>query len=159
MRNAEVLERCPLNAGILSNTIRRRNLDGSVPSGFRPPVTGIEEKKPHQREVEAIMAFGRKWLKPLALGLAALLISSAVASAETVLRRGNGAEPETLDPHKSTGVTENVIENDLFEGLVTFSPDGEGRARRRRDPGTSATTARSTPSICATTPSGRTAMR
>ncbi len=71
------------------------------------------------------MAFGRKWLKPLALGLAALLISSAVASAETVLRRGNGAEPETLDPHKSTGVTENVIENDLFEGLVTFSPDGK----------------------------------
>ncbi|MFZ5792203.1 MAG: peptide ABC transporter substrate-binding protein [Pseudomonadota bacterium] len=60
-----------------------------------------------------------------ALALAALLAGTAVAQAETVLRRGNGAEPETLDPHKSTGVTENVIENDLFEGLVTLSADGK----------------------------------
>ncbi|WP_225889849.1 peptide ABC transporter substrate-binding protein [Indioceanicola profundi] len=41
-----------------------------------------------------------------------------------VLRRGNGAEPETLDPHKSTGVPESWIQYDLFEGLMV--PDGKG---------------------------------
>ncbi|MGD9744179.1 MAG: peptide ABC transporter substrate-binding protein [Dongiaceae bacterium] len=70
------------------------------------------------------MTVGRTWLRPLALGLAALLLSATAVPAEMVLHRGNGTEPETLDPHKSTGVTENAIENDLFEGLVTFSADG-----------------------------------
>ena len=40
------------------------------------------------------------------------------------LHRGNGAEPETLDIHKSTGVPEAVILRDLFEGLVTEAADG-----------------------------------
>ncbi|MFM2042010.1 MAG: hypothetical protein RLY86_586 [Pseudomonadota bacterium] len=54
----------------------------------------------------------------------------AAAQAQTdpadgiVLRRGNGAEPETLDPHKSTGVPESYIQYDLFEGLMV--PDGKG---------------------------------
>ena len=46
-------------------------------------------------------------------------------AAEQVLHRGNGAEPETLDPAKSTGVTESNIQYEIFEGLTTYSPDGE----------------------------------
>lgn len=52
------------------------------------------------------------------LGLAGL------AQAETVLHRGNGAEPETLDIHKMTGVPEAHIAKDLFEGLVAEAADG-----------------------------------
>ncbi len=55
----------------------------------------------------------------------ALILGTAVAAnAETVLHRGNGAEPETLDLHKSTGVPEANIIYDLHEGLVVFSADG-----------------------------------
>ncbi|MEE9326593.1 MAG: peptide ABC transporter substrate-binding protein [Cocleimonas sp.] len=53
-----------------------------------------------------------------------LLIIGFTAQAEMVLHRGNGAEPETLDIHKSTGVPESVIQRDLFEGLVSEAADG-----------------------------------
>ncbi|MDX1497274.1 MAG: peptide ABC transporter substrate-binding protein, partial [Salinisphaeraceae bacterium] len=42
----------------------------------------------------------------------------------TVLRRGNGAEPETLDPHRAQSVTSSNILRDLYEGLVGEAPDG-----------------------------------
>ncbi len=44
---------------------------------------------------------------------------------EQVLHRGNGAEPETLDPAKSTGVTESNIQYELLEGLTTYAASGE----------------------------------
>lgn len=69
------------------------------------------------------MAFAR--LRAMALGAALVAGSAFAAQAEQVLHRGNGTEPETLDPHRSTGVTENVIENDLYEGLVTLTADGQ----------------------------------
>ena len=59
-----------------------------------------------------------------ALTAATLFAASAVAQAEMVLHRGNGAEPETMDPQKSTGVTEANIQYELFEGLTSYSPDG-----------------------------------
>jgi oligopeptide transport system substrate-binding protein len=46
-------------------------------------------------------------------------------AAEQVVRRGNGEEPETLDPHRAVGVPSSHILRDLFEGLTTESPDGE----------------------------------
>ena len=46
-------------------------------------------------------------------------------AAEQVLHRGNGAEPETMDPQKSTGVTEANIQYEMFEGLTTYTPDGQ----------------------------------
>ena len=49
----------------------------------------------------------------------------AAPAAEQVLHRGNGAEPETMDPQKSTGVTEANIQYEIFEGLTTYSPDGQ----------------------------------
>ncbi|MCG6871487.1 MAG: peptide ABC transporter substrate-binding protein [Gammaproteobacteria bacterium] len=44
---------------------------------------------------------------------------------DQVLRRGNGAEPQTLDPHKAEGVPSSRILRDLFEGLVSEAPNGD----------------------------------
>lgn len=41
-----------------------------------------------------------------------------------VLHRGNGEEPQTLDPHLAEGVPTYNILRDLFEGLTTIAPDG-----------------------------------
>ncbi|TFG87419.1 MAG: peptide ABC transporter substrate-binding protein [Chromatiales bacterium] len=41
-----------------------------------------------------------------------------------VLHAANGAEPETLDPHRATGVTAANVQRDLYEGLVTEAADG-----------------------------------
>jgi oligopeptide transport system substrate-binding protein len=41
-----------------------------------------------------------------------------------VLHRGNGAEPQSLDPHKSEGVPESNLQRDLYEGLTIDGPDG-----------------------------------
>ena len=45
-------------------------------------------------------------------------------AAEQILRKGNGTEPESLDPHRAEGVTSSNTLRDLFEGLVTEAPDG-----------------------------------
>jgi oligopeptide transport system substrate-binding protein len=41
-----------------------------------------------------------------------------------VLHRGNGAEPQSLDPHKSEGVPESNLQRDIYEGLTNDSPEG-----------------------------------
>ena len=41
---------------------------------------------------------------------------------EQILYIGNGTEPEGLDPHIVTGVTEHNIISALFEGLVSEDP-------------------------------------
>ena len=41
------------------------------------------------------------------------------------LFRGNGAEPDTLDPHKASGNWENNIIGDMFIGLMTDGPNAE----------------------------------
>lgn len=41
-----------------------------------------------------------------------------------VLHRGNGEEPQTLDPHLAEGVPTANILRDLFEGLATTAPGG-----------------------------------
>jgi oligopeptide transport system substrate-binding protein len=46
------------------------------------------------------------------------------ATGELVLRKGNGAEPQTLDPHRAQGVPEANILRDLYEGLVSEAPNG-----------------------------------
>jgi oligopeptide transport system substrate-binding protein len=42
-----------------------------------------------------------------------------------LLRRGNGAEPESLDPHKAQSTTSSNILRDLYEGLVSEAPNGD----------------------------------
>ena len=59
------------------------------------------------------------------LGLASAASITGPAAAETVFHRGNGAEPESLDPHKLTGVPEANILYDLSEGLLVLSPTAE----------------------------------
>ncbi|MCJ7814430.1 MAG: peptide ABC transporter substrate-binding protein, partial [Xanthomonadales bacterium] len=49
----------------------------------------------------------------------------AVLAQEQILRRGNGEEPETLDPHHALGVPASHILRDLFEGLTAESADGD----------------------------------
>ena len=55
------------------------------------------------------------------LALVVLLLGMAfqVLGAGQVLRRGNGADPQTLDPGRAQGVPESNVLRDLFEGLVT----------------------------------------
>jgi oligopeptide transport system substrate-binding protein len=48
----------------------------------------------------------------------------ASVNAEYILKRGNGTEPDSLDPHKATGTWENNIIGDIFLGLVTESAIG-----------------------------------
>ena len=48
----------------------------------------------------------------------------AQLAGEQVLHRGNGAEVQTLDPHKAEGVPSSNILRDLYEGLTIEAPDG-----------------------------------
>jgi oligopeptide transport system substrate-binding protein len=52
------------------------------------------------------------------------VLSAVAATAQTALERGNGAEPETLDPQHATTAAEANILRDLYEGLVTFDAAG-----------------------------------
>lgn len=47
-----------------------------------------------------------------------------VLAESQVVHRGNGDEPQTLDPHLAEGVPSANILRDLFEGLTTTAPDG-----------------------------------
>lgn len=68
----------------------------------------------------------------LRMGLLAilLLLSAPVwateqLAAQQILHKGNGAEPQTLDPHKAEGVPSANIQRDLYEGLVSAAPNGD----------------------------------
>lgn len=82
--------------------------------------------------------FPRTWRAALGLPVLALLVacggsedsggSGGLSRVEQgnrdgVLHFGNGIEPEGLDPHIVTGVSENKIVSALFEGLVSKSPE------------------------------------
>ena len=59
---------------------------------------------------------------------------SVPAFAEVVYNRGNSADPESLDPHKTSTVYEAHILRDLFEGLVMQdAKDARPDSRRRRE--------------------------
>ena len=63
--------------------------------------------------------------KPLIILLtAALGIAAQAANAESVLRRGNGSEPHSIDPQTAQGVPESNILRDLFEGLIGEDASG-----------------------------------
>ena len=61
------------------------------------------------------------------LAVIACFLIAAPADAAGSLRRGNLAEPTTLDPHKFNSIYENFLAVDLFEGLTTAAPDGKPR--------------------------------
>ena len=59
-----------------------------------------------------------------ALVLAAALATASVADA-AVLHRGNGSEPQTLDPAHAATASETAILQDLYEGLTVYDAAGE----------------------------------
>lgn len=73
------------------------------------------------------------------LGLALALATSTLLAAcggggtseadqdaiDRTLRRGISANPDTLDPHRSSAAWENIIIGDMFVGLFTEDPKGE----------------------------------
>ena len=76
----------------------------------------------------------------LSLLTAAILCTSTASWAANVpagtqlaekqeLVRNNGSEPSSLDPHKVESDVEFNIISDLFEGLVTVSPQGDIQPR------------------------------
>lgn len=58
-------------------------------------------------------------------GFADRIAPDVSASGIKTLRKGNGAEPQTLDPAKASGVPAANILYDLYEGLVTYSRRGD----------------------------------
>ncbi len=54
----------------------------------------------------------------------AVVPGSGGPSSTTVLHRGNGVEPDSMDPHKGEGTSGASILRDLFEGLVATAADG-----------------------------------
>lgn len=62
---------------------------------------------------------------PSYLAAALLLVLATSVRAEVVLRIGNGAEPETLDPQRSQSVSAAAILRDLYEGLTELGPGGK----------------------------------
>ena len=61
----------------------------------------------------------------ISLGFALGAMAPISAQAETVLNRGFGASPHTLDPHINFGAREAWIQDDLYEGLVSTAADGK----------------------------------
>ena len=51
--------------------------------------------------------------------------SSVPTDLGNTLHKGNGAEPQTLDPHRAEGVPASNILRDLYESLTEVGPDGE----------------------------------
>ncbi|KST59598.1 ABC transporter substrate-binding protein [Methylobacterium sp. GXS13] len=63
----------------------------------------------------------RAWLA----GATALAVARPAWAGEAALyRRGNDADPETLDPHRSSSVAEAHILRDLFDGFLTYDNHG-----------------------------------
>lgn len=67
-------------------------------------------------------------IKAIAILVAATLLAATLSGCLTTgkgtgkyLRYSAGTEPETLDPRKSTGSPEAIIETQIFEGLTTLS--------------------------------------
>ena len=70
-----------------------------------------------------MMASLGRWGFAAAGILLALTTGTAGATEPHVLRRWNQAEPETLDPQKSTGQPDRQIEQDIYEGLTVWDAD------------------------------------
>ena len=68
------------------------------------------------------MNLARRFALVASLVTLSLTTLPAVAG-ETVLRRANTAEPESLDPQKITGQSEANVDWDLFEPLITLDAD------------------------------------
>ena len=57
------------------------------------------------------------------LALSLLLLLSSAVQAQSTFTFNNGAEPESLDPHIITGLSEMRLAEALYEGLVNYHPE------------------------------------
>jgi oligopeptide transport system substrate-binding protein len=64
-------------------------------------------------------------MRQTALAAVLLAATSLSAAAEMTYHRGNTADPETLDQHKTSTIYEANILRDMYEGLVTYDADGK----------------------------------
>ena len=95
---------------------------GHIPRPFGPPPSKGDWGR---CAVGAVV----EWTPKVAV-LAVLMVSVATgcswrdegALPGAVIRVGNGAEPQELDPHQVSGVTEHRILTSLFEGLADIDP-------------------------------------
>jgi oligopeptide transport system substrate-binding protein len=74
------------------------------------------------------MPIASVWFATTARALLAALFATAYlipANAQGIYHRGNSADPETLDPHKTSTVYEAHVLRDVFEGLVAHNGRGE----------------------------------
>ena len=67
----------------------------------------------------------KKALLLLLITLAACSDNGQPPSGQSMLHRGNGEEPESLDVHKSRSTEAGNVERDLGEGLTGYTPDGQ----------------------------------
>ncbi len=70
----------------------------------------------------------KSWL----IGTTMLVMGASGAFAEVVFNRGNSADPESLDPHKTSTVYEAHILRDLFSGLTIQNAKAEDHPGCRR---------------------------
>jgi len=64
-------------------------------------------------------------MKSFLIGTTMLMMTATGAFAEVVFNRGNSADPESLDPHKTSTVYEANILRDLFMGLMVQNAKAE----------------------------------
>jgi len=83
----------------------------------------------HNPRTGAVLQNARLWLLALMSMLCGLASATApppeTLAAEQILHRGNGAEVQTLDPHKAEGVPASNVLRDLYEGLTIEAPNGD----------------------------------
>jgi len=67
------------------------------------------------------------------LSLAACSDGNQQTADESMLHRGIGEEPESLDIHKSRSSQAGHVQRDLGEGMVGYTPNGDVRAAAAED--------------------------
>ncbi|HYF56153.1 MAG TPA: peptide ABC transporter substrate-binding protein [Salinarimonas sp.] len=60
------------------------------------------------------------WFKRAAVALVATLALAGASAAQVVYNRGNDADPETLDPQKTSTTYEDHVLRDMYEGLMIY---------------------------------------
>ena len=64
-------------------------------------------------------------MRQFCLSLILLLLLPSAWAQQRVLERGNGPEPDSLDPHRAQSLSAHSVLRDLFEGLTRGGPSGE----------------------------------
>jgi oligopeptide transport system substrate-binding protein len=86
--------------------------------------TALQVLRAHSTRVLLTAAFLAAIVAALTAVLAGRRSHNVPEAHAVILRRGNGAEPESLDPHSARSEAALTILRDLYEGLTEVGPDG-----------------------------------